>query len=203
MLDRMNRYFSNREREAQMAGLFQRIQLQIEKRANEQKVSAGITSFKQEAIRIATACNMFNLGPQGYDNQSMFVNLGLEVLQYEPELGYAIVDQLNSFKSEIGYKPKGRLMTVLGQIGSIKHGPIVTRFSYINGRPELGNLIDDKDYRCLKAGKLLAAGIVSTALSISGASKIYSQNDFDPLVKVSLDKTLRSWDSSIAQQIIV
>jgi hypothetical protein len=202
MLDRMNRYFSNREREAQLADMFDQIKLQIEKKANEQKVSAGITSFKQEAIRIATACNMFNLGPQGYSNQNMLVNLGLEVLQYEPELGYAIVDQLNSFKDEIGYKPKGKLMTVIGQIGSIKHAPIVTKFSYLKARPELGNLIDDKDERCHKAGELLAVGILSTALSISEASKIYKQNDFDTLVKVSLDKTLRSWDASIAQKII-
>ena len=202
MLEGINRFFGNRERETQLAGLFEQIQLQIEKKANEQKAPAKITSFMEETRRIATSCDMFKSGLQGYKNQDMFVILGLEILQYEPELGFAILSQMNRLEPEIGYKPFGRIMTTLSHMDSIKHAPIMTRFSYMKQRPELARLVDEKDYRCLKAGSLIAVGILATGRNIKGAADIYRKNDFEPMVKTSLHKTLRNWSPVITERII-
>lgn len=178
------------------------IKQRIEEMAKQQAISAGVGSYWQEARRIAQACDMFNLGPRGYDNQGLFVSLGLEMLQYEPELGYAILSQMNRLEPEVGYLPVGRLMVTLGQIESRKRSPTVSRISYLRQRPELAHLIEDGDYRCQKAGRLIAVAVLSAASSVRDAADIYRQNQFDPSVKFSLDEELKRRDAGIAEKVI-
>jgi len=52
----------------------EQIKQRITEMAQQQAISAGIGSYWQEARRIAQACDMFNLGSHGYDNQSLFVS---------------------------------------------------------------------------------------------------------------------------------
>lgn len=176
--------------------------LLIDKIADEQKSSAGIDSYLDEARVIATSCDMFKFGRNGINNHDMFVLLGLIMLKYEPELGHAILDQLDKLKKEVGYKPKMKLIATLRHIEFIEHTPTIPRTLPLKVRKELKRLYSDNDYRCLKAGQLLAIGILSDASSVIQASKIYHSDEFGPLVKLSLDRILKYWNPVIAAKII-
>jgi len=52
----------------------EQIKQRITEMAQQQAISAGIGSYWQEARRIAQACDMFNSGSHGCDNQSLFVS---------------------------------------------------------------------------------------------------------------------------------
>lgn len=202
MLKDLFRRISRSETEAPIELRLEQIKQRITEMAQQQAISAGVGSYWQEARRIAQSCDMFNLGLHGYDDQGLFVSLGIEMLQYEPELGYAILSQMNRLKPEVGYLPVGRLMVTLGQIESRKRSPIISRISYLRQRPELAHLIEDGDYRCQKAGKLIAVAILSAGQNVRDASHIYHRNQFDPSVKLSLDEGLKRWDAEIATKII-
>jgi len=182
--------------------LFEQKKQKMEEMAKQQAISTGISSYWQEARRIAETCGMFRAGPRGYNNLGLFVTSGMEILQHEPELGYAILSQMNGLEPEVGYQPAGRLMVTLGQMESRSCSPILSSFRYLEERPELFHLISDQDYRYQKAGKLIAVGILWAGRTISDAAHIYHQNQFDPSVKLSLDKELRNWNTKIAEKII-
>jgi hypothetical protein len=182
--------------------LFMQKKQGMEEMAKQQAISTGISSYWTEAKRIAEACGIFRAGPRGCDNPGLFVTSGLEILQHEPELAYAVLSQMNRLEPEIGYKPAGRLMVTLGQMDSMSRSPIMAKASYLMERPELLHLTESRDYRCRKAGKLLAVGVLSAGQTIFDAARIYRLTQFDPSVKLSLDKDLRSWNLRIAEKII-
>jgi hypothetical protein len=197
-----NGFFKSEKTDSAEELLFIQKKQEMEEMARQQAISTGISSYWTEARRIAETCGIFRAGPRGYDDLGLFVISGLEILQHEPELGYAVLSQMNRFEPEIGYQPIGRLMVTLGLMESRSHSPIMSRMNYLRERPELAHLIEDRDYRYQKAGKLLAVGILSAGRTINDAAHVYRQQQFDFSVKLSLDRELRNWNTKIAERII-
>lgn len=148
-------------------------------RMSEQQVrQVGLESFAQEAQRIAQTCGMFKQGRAGYDNRGLFQTVGLEILQYPPELGYAVLSQMSLFQDVLGYNPIGRTIVTLGEINS-KWQPIITRVSYMDQKPEFVRLVEDREYRAEKTGQFFAVAILQAAKDVSDVSVVYNSNTFD------------------------
>lgn len=145
----------------------------------------SLESFTQEAQRIAQACGMFKQGRAGYGNRGLFQAVGLEILQYPPELGYVVLSQMSLFQDELGYNPIGRTIVTLGKINS-EWQPVITRASYMDQRPEVARLIEDSKYRAEKAGQFIAVAILQAAKNVSDVPVIYNNNTFDPDVDQNL-----------------
>jgi len=95
------------------------IQAAYTEAAEEQARQTGVGSYKGEASRIAQACGMFKLGQGGYYELGSFQSLALEILQYPPELGYAVLSQMSLFEDQLKYNPIGRTMVSIGTINQI------------------------------------------------------------------------------------
>ena len=181
-----------------------KIGLSLIERAEKQSLQYNV-NITQEAQKIATSCGLFEKRIITKKRHPVyFVDVSLRLLCYPPELAVVIAYQFTHFSERLGFNPFGMIMICLGQIESrYKELSILLIKEWVFDEiPQLSEIINNEQLRIQKAGQTVSVGILSHALSIEEARRIYHKNIFDASIKAVIDKELKYFDEEIAQEII-
>jgi len=180
----------------QLDGEIQEISKALIKKAKDQSWQQKI-NITEEAEKIGTLCGI--LRKEHYP--AYFVDIAMGLLCYPPELAFSIAVQFANLAPRLGWNPFGTIMLALSKIDSLYQGLLV-RKTVFDEKPELFEVVSNKQLRIQKAGQLVAVAILASAQNIKEAKETYRNNVFDPSVKAVVDQELRKYNEEIAREII-
>jgi len=151
-----------------------------------------------EAINIGTACGIIRKA----HHPAQFTDIAFDLMTYPSEVAYGIVNYFDYFTPQLGFIPVGTIMVALSKIESLYPGGVIIRLSFAKENPELMEVIESKEERIKRAGKIIAVGILFTQETLRGARTMYKNNVFDPLVQAATIEELRNFDPEVASAII-
>jgi len=177
------------------------ISIALMKKAKDQSWEHKV-NITLEAKRIGDTSGILKEGRLAKKHHpAYFVDISMWLLCYPPELAFSIATQFKGFASTLGWNPFGTIMVSLGQIDSLYKGMFV-RVSTFRENPEFFEVINNKQLRIQRAGRLLAVAILASSQDIREARQLYHSNRFDDSVKEVLDEELVKYDAEISREIV-